>query len=90
MNIELLGLVLLSSLVVSVISFFFIQKTKCYIRKNKYFVIYSILINLLFSVFFCYCFTNIDLLSSVWVGIISFLESDNLYKLFKLYKINVN
>ena len=87
MNIELLGLVLLSSLVVSVISFCFIEKTKCYIRKNEYFVIYSVLVNLLLSMFFCYCFTYISILSSIWVGIISFLISDSLYK---IYKISVN
>ena len=90
MNIELLGLVLLSSLVVSVISFYFIEKTKCYIRKSRYFVFYSLLVNLLFSIFFCYCFTCISILSSIWVGIISFLISDSLYKIFKIYKISVN
>ena len=81
MNIELLGLVLLSSLVVSILSFCFIQKTKCYINKNKYLIIYSLIINLLFSMFFCYCFTKIDFLSSFWSGIISFLVSDTLYKM---------
>ena len=68
------------SVVLSTISCAFVQKTKSLFKTTKYLIIYSLIINLLFSIIFCYSFTNIKLPSCLWVGLFAFIGADTLYK----------
>lgn len=80
LNIRLLELILLCSSFSSTLSIGFIQKTKGYIGKSKYIPFYSFFVNIIVALFFCNSFTNIEFPNCIWVGVISFLESDTLYK----------
>ena len=58
----------------------FIQKTKRFLPSKNLIPIYSLLINILGSYFFCMIFTkNINILESIWIGLFSFLGADTLY-----------
>ena len=48
------------------------------ILKKTYLLIFMVII--LFSIIFCYSFTNIKLPSCLWVGLFAFIGADTLYK----------
>ena len=80
LKIEYLQELLFIAIILSTISCTFIQKTKALFKNSKYINIYSFIINILLSILFCYSFTNIGLISSIWVGLFSYLGADSIYK----------
>ena len=64
---------LIISVLLSTISCAFVQRTKVLFNSSKYIVIYSLVVNLLLGIIFCYSFTNISFPNSLWVGLFSFL-----------------
>lgn len=80
LNLKLLELVFLCSSFSSAVSMSVIQKTKGYISKSKYIPLYSFFVNLVIAIFFCNSFTSIDFPNWIWVGLLSFLGSDTMYK----------
>ena len=80
MKLDHIQQMLFISIVLGTISCAFIQKTKSLFKSNKYLVIYSLVVNLLFSIIFCYSFTSIKLPSCLWVGLFAFIGADTLYK----------
>ena len=89
-KIEYLQELLLIYIILSTISFTFIQKTKVLFRNSKFLNIYSLIINIILSLLFCYSFTTIDIISSIWVGFFSYLGADSIYKALegKIYSHN--
>lgn len=71
---------LFASLIISTISCAFIQKTKGLFKSKKYLIIYSLIVNLIFSIIFCYSFTKIRLPQCLWTGFFSFIGADTIYK----------
>lgn len=80
MNIDLLEQLLIVSIIMSIITMSFVQKTKKIFKTSKFLELYSAIINLLFAIVFCLTFTEIKILNSLWVGIFSFLGADTIYK----------
>ncbi len=80
MELDPIQQMLFISVILSTISCAFIQKTKSLFKTNKYLIIYSLVVNLLFSIIFCYSFTSIRLPSCLWVGLFAFVGADTLYK----------
>lgn len=83
MNIEYIKEIILISSLISIITCTFIQKTKFLIKNSKLIVIYSLFINIIISIYFCNLFTDISLKKSIFVGIISFIGADSIFKTFE-------
>lgn len=83
MDYELLKQLLVIAIAVSVITCAFIQKTKGMFKSSKVISIYSFIVNMVFGVVYCLSFTEIPLLTSLWVGLFSFVGADTLYKTFE-------
>ena len=79
LDITLLKNLLIISIACSTITLTLVQKTKKFLPTSKSIVLYSLIINLLFSYLFCLTFTSINLIESLWVGLFSFLGADTLY-----------
>ncbi|MBQ6324240.1 MAG: hypothetical protein IJI22_05370 [Bacilli bacterium] len=82
-NFEYIKNLLIISMFFSTINCTFIQKTKILFKSSKYLVIYSLIVNIVFSVIFCLTFTKISFISSFWIGLFSFLGADSIYKTFE-------
>lgn len=80
LNIDLLQKLLIISTITSVISCAFIQKSKGIFKTSRFIGLYSFIINTILGIVFCATFTKIDLLTSLWVGLFSFVGADSLYK----------
>ena len=68
------------SIILSPISCAFVQKTKGLFKTKNYLEIYCLIVNLIFSIIFCYSFTNTKLPSCLWAGLFAFIGADTLYK----------
>lgn len=79
-DIDYLKLLLIISITLSSITCAFVQKTKSLLKKSRYISLYSLIINIVISIFFCKTFTDIDLPNSLWIGLFSFIGADSIYK----------
>ena len=79
-HIEYLQELLVIAIVLSTITCGIIQKTKFIFKSSKFIIIYSFIINLVVGIVFCLTFTDIDLPTSLWIGLFSFLGADSIYK----------
>ena len=79
-NLDYLKQLLIISIALSAITCAFIQKTKGFLKSNKYIVLYSFFVNILTGILFCFTFTSITLPNSLWIGLFSFLGADTIYK----------
>ena len=79
LNLTLLKNLLIIAIACSTITLTFIQKTKKFLPTSKIIVLYSLIINIIFSYLFCLTFTDADYIKSLWVGLFSFLGADTLY-----------
>ena len=90
MNFDLIKSLLIIAISSSIISTSFIQKIKTVsILKCSDCLIYiSFFVSMLFGIVFTISFTGYDVISSLWVGLFSFLGADSLYKAFedKIFK----
>lgn len=80
LKLDLLQQMLIVGIALSTITCTFVQKTKRLFRGTKYLCLYSLLINMLFSIVFCNTFTTINFPLSLWIGLFSFLGADTIYK----------
>ena len=79
-HIEYLQELLVIAIVLSTITCAIIQKTKFIFKSSKFIIIYSFTINIVVGIIFCLTFTDIDLPTSLWIGLFSFLGADSIYK----------
>lgn len=61
----------------------FIQETKAMFKSSKWIKPYSFVVNMVIGTVFCLSFTDVTLLLSPWVGFISFIGADAIYKTFE-------
>lgn len=80
LDLDFLKIALIISIALSSITCTFVQKTKSILKTKEYITIYSLIVNIIISIFFCKTFTNIDLPNSLWIGLFSFLGADSIYK----------
>jgi len=80
LKLEYLQELLIISIALSTITCTFIQKTKVLFKTSKYLMIYSFFVNIICGILFCKTFTTIDISTSIWVGLFSFIGADSIYK----------
>lgn len=80
LHIEYLQELLLIGVALSTITCALVQKTKVIFNNSKYIVFYSLIINLVIGIIFCLTFTDIELPTSLWIGLFGFLGADSIYK----------
>ena len=90
LNIDILKNVLIVSLASSIISTSLIQRIKEERCTTKYICFYSFFISISIGIFFSLSFSKLSFIYSLWVGLISFIGADGVYKLFedKIFKSN--
>lgn len=79
-HIEYLQELLIISIALSTITCAIIQKTKFIFNSSKFIILYSLIINLVIGIIFCLTFTDINLPTSLWIGLFGFLGADSIYK----------
>lgn len=80
MNLDFIKKLLYISIILSVITCAFIQKTKGMLKKSSHINIYSLFVNVILSIFFCRTFTDVNFPVSLWCGLFAYLGADTLYK----------
>lgn len=90
MNFELLKQVLLISIGSSIISTTLIQKIKegYKFKNSKKIILISFEVSMVIGTLFSLSFTDLNMINSLWVGLISFIGADAVYKTFedKIFK----
>lgn len=88
LNITLIRNILIVSIASSIISTSLIQRIKEGTKKRKFILLKSFIISFIIGILFSLTFSNISLLNSLWVGLISFIGADAIYKAFedKIFK----
>ena len=80
LKVEYLQQFLMIAVALSTITCAFIQKTKVCFNSSKYLSLYSLIVNMLIGIIFCITFTDISFPTSLWIGLLSFLGADTIYK----------
>lgn len=83
MNIELIKNILIVAVGASVISTATIQKIKEQLKNKKALFIVSLIISIVIGTLFSLSFTELSLINSIWVGLVTWIGADALYKTFE-------
>ena len=83
LNFTLIRNILIIALSSSIISTSLIQRLKEGTRNKKYMLVKSFIISMVIGISFSLSFSNIELVNSLWVGLISFIGADAIYKAFE-------
>lgn len=90
MNIDLIKEVLIVAVSSSIISTALVQKIKegFNFKKSTKIIIVSFILSMIIGSLFSLSFTELSLVNSLWVGLISFIGADAIYKAFedKIFK----
>ena len=88
LDFNLIKLVLISAIASSIITTATIQKVKENLKSKKYLWIISFAISMIVGTLFSYCFSGLSLVNDFWVGLISWIGADAIYKSFedKIFK----
>ena len=79
-HIEYLQELLIIGIALSVITCAIIQKTKSLFKSSKFITLYSFIINMVVGIVFSITFTDVNIPTSLWIGLFSFLGADSIYK----------
>lgn len=82
-KINFLKEILIISTFISTITCATIQKTKVFFKNSKYIQVFSIILNIITGILFCNTFTEVTFPNSLWVGFLSFIGADSIYKKFE-------
>ena len=80
LNLTLLQQMLVVAIALSTVTCAFVEKKKKCFSCSSYLWVYSLVINMLLGILFCFSFTNISFPESLWVGFFSFIGADTIYK----------
>lgn len=83
MNIELIKNILIVAVGASVISTATIQKIKEQLKNKKVLFIISLIVSIAIGTLFSLSFTELSLINSIWVGLVTWIGADVLYKTFE-------
>lgn len=83
MNIELIKNILIVAVGASVISTATIQKIKEQLKNKKALFIVSLIVSIVIGTLFSLSFTELSLINSIWVGLVTWIGADALYKTFE-------
>lgn len=85
LNFDLIKNLLVIALASSIITTAFVQRIKETInfKKSNRLVIVSFITSMILGTLFSLSFSDVNLINSLWVGLISFLGADMIYKMFE-------
>ena len=90
LDLDLIKSILIIAMSASIITTAFVQKIKEAIdfKKSSKLVFVSLIVSMVIGTLFALTFSSVSFVSSLWVGLISFIGADTLYKMFeeKLFK----
>ncbi len=88
MNLDLIKLILVVAIASSVISTATIQKIKEIIKNKNILYIVALLISVATGISFALSFSNLNIKYSLWVGLVTWIGADAIYKVFedKIFK----
>lgn len=88
-NFELLLNILWIATICQVLALVTTQKFKSFrlVRKSWQVILFNFTLNMILSISFCLTFTNLTILSSLWVGFFSFIGADTIYKTLEEKKL---
>ncbi len=88
LDLDLIKVILVVAIASSIISTALIQKIKEMINNKKALSIISIVVSLIVGFVFSISFSDLSWQSSIWVGVITYIGADAIYKAFedKIFK----
>lgn len=88
MNLEIIKQILIVSIAASIVSTATIQKVKEQLKSKKWLFFVSLISSIGIGIAFALSFTELSLINSIWVGLITWLGADAIYKSFedKIFK----
>lgn len=88
MDLELLKQILIVGISASIFSTAIIQKVKEQLKSKKWLFFISLVISIGIGIFFTLTFTELELVSAIWVGITTYVGADTIYLAFedKIFK----
>lgn len=88
MDIELVKQIIIVAIASSIISTAIVQKVKEQLKSKKWLFFVGLVVSIGIGIVFALSFSELSLLSSVWVGIVSWIGADAIYKAFedKIFK----
>lgn len=88
MNLEIIKQILIVSITASIVSTATIQEIKEQLKSKKWLFFVSLISSIGIGIAFTLSFTELSLINSIWVGLITWLGADAIYKSFedKIFK----
>lgn len=88
MELELIKQILIVSIAASIISTATIQKIKEQLKSKKWLFFTGLISSVTIGITFALSFTELSMINSIWVGLITWIGSDAIYKSFedKIFK----
>lgn len=88
MDLELVKQILIVSIGASIISTATIQKIKEALKSKKWLFLVSSIVSIGIGICFALSFTEMSIINSIWVGLITWIGADSIYKAFegKIFK----
>lgn len=88
MELELIKQILIVSIAASIVSTATIQKIKEQLKNKKWLFFVSLISSIGIGIAFALSFTELSLINSIWVGLVTWIGADMIYKSFedKIFK----
>lgn len=88
MNLEIIKQILIVSIAASIVSTATIQKIKEQLKSKKWLFFTSLISSITIGITFALSFTELSVINSIWVGLITWIGADAIYKSFedKIFK----
>lgn len=88
MNLEIIKQILIVSIAASIVSTATIQKIKEQLKSKKWLFFVSLISSIGIGIAFALSFTELSLINSIWVGLVTWIGADMIYKSFedKIFK----
>lgn len=88
MNLEIIKQILIVSIAASIVSTAIIQKIKEQLKSKKWLFFTSLISSITIGITFALSFTELSIINSIWVGLITWIGADAIYKSFedKIFK----
>lgn len=88
MDLEIIKQILIVSIAASIVSTATIQKIKEQLKNKKWLFLASLISSVVIGISFALSFTELSLINSIWVGLVSWIGADAIYKSFedKIFK----
>lgn len=88
MNLEIIKQILIVSIAASIVSTATIQKIKEQLKNKKWLFFVSLISSIVIGITFALSFTELSIINSIWVGLITWIGADAIYKSFedKIFK----